>query len=467
MREEHPIDQRFRDALLSAEAQPPPSVWEGVKNGRRRRRGLVFWSRRRGLAIATLFVALGAGAYWVTRDTRDVPNTSGDTHASQRTEQHTSSATTPKASVVESTRTTPNPTLSANTTTTITEHAPTRTREHATRAVEAHTHNDGAYRSSAPAAVLHASQGSVGTPVATDREESVIPLAPGTEPALAAPALDAGAVVRLAPLPAYWSSSSPALTPINKATPTYVLPAGEWWVAAQVGWYDVRRQWSGTNATLEQALNASEAWTSTIGVGALVGRTWRSGIGLSIGAEHERSEQAFRYVDRWTRVDQEITTSVVTLDTQVFVSNLDTITTTTFDERLAEGMDRRSVLRIPIEGHWRGSWRRWSYGVGLGVAAEFTKATSNRVLVQDGSDGHITTAAPQGSELRDRYPTVFLGVIAADLGYQLHEHWTLWASPAYMHSLAALGTNAEVFAQPERLGLRLRLSYTFNCPRTY
>lgn len=467
MREEHPIDQRFRDALLSAETQPPPSVWEGVKNGRRRRRGFVFWSRRRGLAIATLLVALGAGAYWLTRDMRDVPSTFVDTHTIRHPGLNTSSSTSSEKAVVEAVDPSPAPTLSTDVPTTSVERTPTNARENVVRGTKATTHIDGTARSSNAITVLGMGEKAGGSSVVFHMEKNPTPISPLAEPSYTAPVLDAGTVARLAPLSAHWDYSAPALTPVAMAPSAYVLPSGEWWVAAQVGWYDVRRQWSGANATLKDALNASEAWTSTIGVGALIGRTWRSGVGLSTGVEHERSEQSFRYVDRWTRVDQEITTSVVTLDTQVFVSNADTITTTTLDERLAEGVDRRSVFRIPLEGHWSGSWRRWSYGLGLGVAAEFTKTTSSRVLVLDELDGHITSVLPQNDELRDRYPTVFLGIISADLGYLLHEHWTIWASPAYMSSLAAFGSNAEVFAQPERLGLRLRLSYTFICPRTH
>lgn len=467
MREEHPIDQRFRDALLSAEAQPPPSVWEGVKNGRRRRRGFVFWSRRRGLAIATLFVALGAGAYWATREMRDVPNTFVDTHNTRHTGLKTTSSTASEKAVVEGVGTTPAPTLSSDVPTTLAKRTPGSAQENVVRGTTAKAHKDGTSRSSNPITVPGLGEKAEGYSVVIHTEMNPGGVSPAAEPNYSAPGPDAVTLVHLAPLSSNWLSSAPALTPVAKAPSVYVLPSADWWVAGQVGLYDVRRQWSGANAALTDALNGSEAWTSTIAVGALVGRTWRSGFGLSTGVEHERSEQLFRYVDRWTRVDQEITTSIVTLDTQVFVSNADTITTMTLDERLAEGIDRRSVFRIPFEGHWCGSWRRWNYGLGLGVAAELTKATSSRVLVQDELDGHITSALPQGNQLRDRYPTVFLGVISADLGYLLHEHWTLWASPAYMHSLAAIGSNADVFAQPERLGLRLRLSYSFNCPRTH
>ena len=462
MREEHPIDQHFRNALLSAEVQPPPSVWDGVKNGRRRRRGLLFWSRRRGLTIATLFVALGAGAYWAIRDTPDTPNMFSNAHVDRNAETPNLFPESREEPVVKPADTDPQPVSSTGLSAVAFTNMADGTREKVVLSAKARTVNGETTTPANPRTPFPPAGKDDVVPVLPGREEA-LPFTTLPEPSLSTPLLDAGIVSHLKPIPAHWNPSEPELTPVAKATAVYVLPASEWWVAAQVGWYDVRRQWSGTNATLEGALNASETWTSTIGVGALVGRTWRSGFGFSAGAEHERSEQAFRYVDRWTSVDQEITTNVVTLDTQVFVSQGDTITRTTLDERIAEGMDRRSVLRVPLDAHWRSSWRRWSYGLAVGMAAEITRTSSNMILVQDGPDGRIASAQPRSAELRERYPTVFLGTISADLGYLLHERWTLWASPVYMHSLGVIGSRSEVFAEPERLGLRLRLGYTFNC----
>ncbi|MEO8588498.1 MAG: hypothetical protein ABI432_03945 [Flavobacteriales bacterium] len=466
MREEHPIDQYFRDALSRAEVQPPPSVWEGVKNGRRRRRGLAFWSRRRGLTIATLMVALGAGAYWATRQDRTpiqpsiistVP--SGPTHkvvptpaptnapldAAKATEGRTANS---KAAFDSPHQRAPIKTKKASE-----MPVPERAVEQTGLAI----HSQAPWIATTPASP--ATPGAIDVPLPQLQEGTNVP---GTSALF----MDVGTIGRMDPLRSAWHGSALPLSPEGSNRPTtYVLPSSEWWVALQMGWYDVRRQWTGDNTELTDALNASETWTSTIGVGALVGRTWRSGWGFSTGAEHERSEQQFHYVDQWTYVEQEVTTSLVTLNTQVFISQSDTVTTQVVDERIAEGLDKRSVIRVPVEGHWRGAWRRWTYGLSAGLAGEFTSVTSNAILVQDAQDGHISTAAPEGDELRERYPIVVLGTLSADLGYSLSERWTLWASPAYMNSLGALGTRSDVFAQPERFGLRLRLGYTFNCHR--
>src|SRR5690349_15116329 len=99
MREEHPIDNHFREALLGAEVQPPASVWEGVKN-RRRRRGMAFWSRRRGLTIVTLFLALGAGAYWALYVDRERAHDIGQPSASTATHVSSSVTSTPMEAAV-------------------------------------------------------------------------------------------------------------------------------------------------------------------------------------------------------------------------------------------------------------------------------------------------------------------------------------------------------------------------------
>lgn len=296
------------------------------------------------------------------------------------------------------------------------------------------------------------------TPAVSPVEE-VPPTAPATMATLVP-----GPIVRMNGLRTSWSGAEHLLVPEAAVVPAYVLPNSEWWLAVQVGWYDVHRRWSGGSAELRDALNASEAWTSTIGAGAVIGRTWRSGWGFSVGAEHERSEQQFRYVDRTIGTAETIETMMVTLNTDVFYFNADTVVMQVVNERIAEGTDRRSVLRIPIEGHWRGSLKRWMYGLGFGLAGEFTRTTSNSILVED-ADGHITSVAPESGDLQGRYPAVLLGSVSADVGYLLNERWALWASPAYMRSITAFNIGSDVHAEPERLGLRLRLSYTFNCPR--
>lgn len=458
MREEHPIDNQFREALLGNEVEPPPSVWEGVKNGRRRRRGLAFWSRRRGLAAITLFVALGAGAYWAVRHDRTedlssvtLSNPSTATEKTipptQPTEQRPEIILTSEAKITAPVST--NPVVADESTTGDPLVSSKRTSKRTRSVGEEHN------RISVPpiASAGAAPSSGIDLPLSTEAITDIrTPLS-----ALAVEPLD-----RLEPLRSNWRVHAPSFTPETRAVPIYVLPPGEWWLAAQLGWYDVHRQWKGSDTQLGDALNASETWNSTIGVGVLAGRTWLSGWGFSVGAEHERSEQAFRYVDRVTLVDQEVITNIVTLNTEIISSTSDTVVTQVLDERVSDGMDRRSVVRVPLEGHWRTSWRRWVFGASAGVAGEFTHVTSNSILVRNEPDGRITSAAPNIEELRARYPVVLLGTVSAEAGYMLHERWTLWASPVYMRTLGAFTQGSTVYAEPERFGLRLRLSYTFN-----
>lgn len=458
MREEHPIDNQFREALFGAEVQPPASVWAGVKN-RRRRRGMAFWSRRRGLTIVTLFVALGAGAYWALNADRERTSGAGQLATPVATE---GSSAVPSP-LVETPA--PDPNLGKATIT-----KPASTTEASNEPVQPITNEVPASRApemtrkdpvpSAPRKAATVSDRPMGEGLAA----TIVPSeeAPAITPA--PPPLETGPIQRMNGLRTEWHATDHLLTPRTAIVPAYVLPNSEWWLGAQVGWYDVRRQWSGGGAELRDALNASEAWTSTIGMGLLAGRTWRSGWGFSVGAEHERSEQQFRHIERTVATDETIETMMVTLNAELIFLDVDTVVTQVVNEQVAEGIDRRSVLRIPLDGHWRGSWHRWMYGMGLGVAGEFTRTTSSSILVQD-TDGRIVSAAPEGGELRDRYPMMLLGTVSADVGYLLSEHWSLWASPAYIRSLTAFNNGSDVFAEPERFGLRLRLSYTFNCSR--
>ena len=41
------------------------------------------------------------------------------------------------------------------------------------------------------------------------------------------------------------------------------------------------------------------------------------------------------------------------------------------------------------------------------------------------------------------------------------EHWGLWATPTYMRGITAWGSEDSPYVLPERLSLRVRLSYTF------
>jgi hypothetical protein len=204
--------------------------------------------------------------------------------------------------------------------------------------------------------------------------------------------------------------------PSQRALPApYVLPKGQWWLGAQAARYEVQRRWHGQDAGLVDALNATEAATTAQGFGLLVGHDRHNGWGASLGVMLERSEQGFRYVDRKVEVEQEIITYFVTLNTQVFVSDVDTVTTYLVEETTTTGPRRLSVLRIPVEVHWHRQAGRWTWGFRAGVALELTRAEGGLSLQRNAGDGRVLATELTKHELRDRHPAQFLLTVGGDL----------------------------------------------------
>src|SRR5690606_6324754 len=105
----------------------------------------------------------------------------------------------------------------------------------------------------------------------------------------------------------------------------------------------------GDDEELVKALQKTEARTSTFAPGLMLERKWHSGWGFGAGIFHERSEQQFQFVDKRTLVTEEVITWLVTLDSEVFISDQDTLRSYTTTEKTYSGSNRRSITRIPVE----------------------------------------------------------------------------------------------------------------------
>jgi len=242
----------------------------------------------------------------------------------------------------------------------------------------------------------------------------------------------------------------------------YVLPGAEWWVAVEAGRHDVDRTWSGSDAALAHALNDTEVPHPTWSAGALFGRTWRSGLGVSVGAAYEGSRYTFDHVEEKLVVDSVVQyTYFVTLDTQVFVSTPATIVVygEPTEERVS-GSNSLGVLQVPVEVYWHTPIKRWTLGGRAGLMTELTVMRRGYTLVNTAELG-LQSVPSDNAVFNARYGPVLTGMIGADLGYALSERWSLWLSPTYMRGLAAFGTTEQPWSLPERFSLRTRLSYSF------
>ncbi len=514
--EEHPIDDLFRRTLSQADIDPPAAVWEGVLRTRSGRSGgAAWWSRHWPWGL--LLIALVVGATLMINSPNDELPTRGQPGIAEHTttdqgmasaeeqaeisiptndarstsdlastEQHEtmftsgaipSDASTPHRSSqpppIEGSAGGVSPTLED-----------TRLDPEKVFAVDDEPLMAEAVVRKYQSAVVHVVPGtggmnevhndmraSLNEPVAKIMEDplerkdlvarSILdPIVQGTS--ATSSLTDPGPASYITPAPIHFDH------PVVLAGPTssdvehhYVLPRGQWWVGVQTGYYDTGRRWRGSDELLTEALNDLEVPTTTLGWGAVVGHTRNNGWGISGGVMFERSEQSFSHVDRKVEVEQEFITYLVTLNSQVFVSDVDTITTILVDERTTNGSTTLSVMRIPLEAHWHRNVRRWSWGLRAGTALEFTRARGVPPLVRDATDGRIVAQTISDDEVRRRHPAQILGTVGADLGYTIHERWKLFASPGYMIGLIPL-TNADpISLLGGRWGVQVRVVHEF------
>ncbi len=512
-REEHPIDAQFRRVLADAEATPPPHIWEGVVNARRERRWTFHWFRMNGL-LALLIPASALVMYVAWLDGTDTPVTQEQTTApalnAEVTLAHAASGSTsplPGMDAVQHERSSEHHARMA--TTTDTQPAPERKVNSAEASGALHYASDegqsmgdrtrtetslGATfnrpltamagadvpgietspsENSGSGALDHSDISAPDLPdgQAPPRPVSITNTPAGRDPSGVAPIIGVvpktGAVERIVPLRITHQGLADPATPLYAARePAYVLPNGEWLFSGLVGWYDVSRKWRGSNGPLTHALDQAEARTSTLAYGLGLTRQWRSGWGLSIGVFDERSEQQFNFVDRRTEVTQEITNFMVVLNSEIIVSNSDTVDLYSTTEKRYEGVDRRNILRIPVEAHYHRSVGRLHYGLRAGLAVEITSTRQDHSLALEPEDGRIVATSLSSTELQQRHPLMLLGVAGVDLGYTLNENWSFWANPMYMAGTMPLARTGEAWSSPSRFGLQFRLSYHFIPKRT-
>jgi hypothetical protein len=474
-REEHPIDDHFRRVLAQAEVTPPPEVWQGVVRARAARGGGMAWWAWRWVLPALLL--LGVGTYLMGTYSK-LQKQGPDRTMAQFSKQGAGASWGGDHVPVVAWAVGGGADQDNNI-----EQLGTPVKQLSSAAGGGRFAMDQLPRESAPgsgSASRMASGPATGKAAQRDREQGTAGAAPmanskAVEAPMPAPTIplitDREPVVPADQVQARYLALRPFLPEpaphtfahSQRALPApYVLPKGQWWLGAQAARYEVQRRWHGQDAGLVDALNATEAATTAQGFGLLVGHDRHNGWGASLGVMLERSEQGFRYVDRKVEVEQEIITYFVTLNTQVFVSDVDTVTTYLVEETTTTGPRRLSVLRIPVEGHWHRQAGRWTWGFRAGVALELTRAEGGLSLQRNAGDGRVLATELTKHELRDRHPAQFLLTVGGDLGYMLHERWRLMASPVYMFAPTSPTPAAPVLSTDARWGLQMRLAYQFN-----
>lgn len=507
----HPIDDLFARGLRDAEATPPASVWEGIAH--RRGRGYVTWLRLRQrwrMGVLALLLLGGAAAYWTSDPSEpsrtatvppgpgqgtlaEAPAAHPQTPASEHLAEQVPSSSDQTASEAFPSATTPasmgataeletvpsdasTPTARSSASSAPVPASPTASRNGAPR-TRSSGRNDRSLMTAAPTTspAPQASLRAAATPpVTSSSKPASVPAALG--PTAGTPSVtDAGAArrseatdlfaSRLFPAPAKLDRPAGEAVPDSRIGQPYVLPKADWWIGVQAGYYQETRAWHGTDRQLADGLNSTETTHRPWGVALMGGRAFRSGWGISTGAEYISAQYAFQHEDRIITRDQNINSILVTLDTQVVDLFVDTVVTITEQQRTVEAINRYAIVRVPLEASFHQGCGRWSYGLRAGAAVELLRMRSGFTLSDAGSENGATYSVPvsQGSS-RTRSATLLSLSAGVELGYALTDRIGLWLAPTYVRGWMPLGEH-DLYALPERTGIRLRVSYTLPSPR--
>jgi hypothetical protein len=478
--ERHPLDERFRQVLEHAEVAPPPAVWQAVKQARdggRRRAG---WWRWYFPALAVLLLTGLSATYFALRSPKVLEEQAIQvTMAKEAAPEHQPLATSGNRALVgtvasheeaEYTATSNEPQLSdpgaivpKSTKPTQPSANPKGSDVTGGMAVAAEQHHGGArpdpLQGSPSTSMLISSAASP----STEELKAIAPVSThdvaegGTLDQRRDDAMDLDRL--LIRVPAYPQGAGLMPNAVPEPAP-YLLPHGEWWVAPVVGVYAVRDRWRGDDQNLVQALENATGTTTAWGFGLAAGRQWRSGFGLSTGLLTEHSESQLYHRDTRVQVEEEISTFLVTLNTEVFVSDVDTITTVTTEDRSSSGLQRRTAWRVPVDVHKRWSMGRLQLGLHGGLALEWTTAQGATLVAAD-TEGGLVAADPGAAEFRARNPMALLGTVGAEVGWMLNERWTLWVDPVYMTGVSALSRPSAAYTLPQRWGIQFGLAHHF------
>jgi len=452
MQAKHPIDDLFHSTLAQAEATPPPDLFARVLDSRSgRRRGAAWWWKAGSLFLLGSTIVGAITMYQMGVDP---------------------AATTPLAMV-------PHDGQELVTTSRIEGPSPSDrsgpAQENA-EALTAMTTGKGVGPAKDRAARMISGTGPAGTIVT-----SSMPLTgsmgntlsahgdPSADPTKGASIAWAGVDETATPMERRSTHlpTTPSGVPVGAArTQGYVLPRGDWWVGARADVLNETRTWSGANTRLVDALNAAEAPSTFWSLGFVGGRTWRSGLNLGTGVLYERSERAFNTTYRTRVTEQEITSYFVTLNDQVFVSDVDTLTTSSYRDERVEGIYQRALLRIPVEFGWRYDLKRWSIIPKLGLMLELNLQRQGLSLDQANEGGPLVAAKLDPDAMRQRHPDLLLAMVGAEASYLLGERWRISAAPVVLWTALPLGTQGtQPVSIPQRSGMEFSLTYTLPSAR--
>ncbi|MEO8069726.1 MAG: hypothetical protein ABI599_18660 [Flavobacteriales bacterium] len=517
MKERHPIDDLFREGLYASEAEPPAEVWQRVVAQRSWGHRVLAGLQRRW-AIALLVVALvGTPLAWYAAQGEDPALASATGQPAQNgpvpsdltpttTEGAANSiAPTTMAEIVHDTIPDPAP---ANTTDIDASESkavegdpkgeapspPQRTKRPTTSSattlgVGVETKNNGPVDQGKPSPAGSA-QGSgaegrtTGSSLLpTDDVGRTAPEAPTTnaavqvsyrnDPLYSSVAVEVGSedyvneeflLAHSRPI-AYSHFPDSLLTSERILDAPYVLANGAWWVGVQFGWDQLGGGWSGTSPLVDE-LNKAEDWQSALQAGIVGGRTWKSGLSLSLGVGVADVKSRFLFKERVPQGNGDGFTSVLDTTWQanavapdssytVYTYSIDYILIPIGETEVQyNATNRHTLLNIPLELAWQKNLKRFTLAPRIGVNANIFLARNGNTLITNASDGRTTSMSANDPRADSRYGILLSGSAGVDVGYALDERTQIFAGGAYSSVLTSLA-NSDL--RPAMQGVRLRL----------
>ncbi len=255
--------------------------------------------------------------------------------------------------------------------------------------------------------------------------------------------------------------------------PPYVLPNGAWWLGVQFGWNEWKGGWTGASALVDD-LNEAEEWQSGWQAGIVGGRTWKSGLSVSLGLEVANAKSRFLFNGAGNN-DSDTGAYEFVLDTtwQVNAVAPDSsyvVYTYSFDlvavpigERGVQysASNRYTLLNIPVEIAWQKNVKRYTFAPRIGLNAGLFIGRNGTTLVNGSNVDTGPTAIPANDpRADDRFGMLLSGSAGMDLGYAITERIQLFAGPGYSTVLTSFGDNT---LRPSINGftVRGRLVYEF------
>lgn len=230
-------------------------------------------------------------------------------------------------------------------------------------------------------------------------------------------------------------------TPVLARRPApYVLANGQWWLGLYAGMGQSTGTWRGQHA---EPLNTAERWRGSTQWGAQLGRSWRSGWSISAGAGLELIRSTFTHEEvseaLFTEVDTTWTATVYNnTEDLVYTWNIDTLMTTRPTEvRRTDARNRYGAIQIPLTVAWHGDLRRFRYGLLGGLVAYVPTQREGNTLVNEVNDAGLRIIDLTDRRVDDRFRPRMSTQIGVSLGYALTEHLALYAEPVFYAPLRA------------------------------